>query len=573
MSAFIIPSADPHLSEYTASHWKSREWISGFNGSAGTVAITAKEAGLWTDSRYFLQGAQQIEGTDIQLFKDGLPETPSITQWLGQSLPAQSTVGIDGSMFSVSEVENMKKELDAFGIVLNTRLDPMAAIWTNRSEMPQNPAFVYQLEYAGESCKDKVKTIRQELRKKHADGLLVSALDEVAWTLNLRGSDVKCNPFVVSYLFITQDEITYFIDPEKLTNEVKTYLTGEGVAVKAYTDLDKHLADTLVESILISPDKTNFAACMAINPACRIVRDNSPVALLKAIKNETEIAGARQAMIKDGVALVKFLRWLEMSGINGQETEITIDKKLHACRAEQELYVGESFDTIAGYREHGAIVHYSATKESASTLKPESFLLLDSGAQYLNGTTDITRTIGLGKLTEEEKKDYTLVLKGHIAIAMCQFPLGTRGAQIDVLARLALWKAGMNYLHGTGHGVGHFLSVHEGPQSIRLNENPTLLYPGMILSNEPGVYKAGKHGVRIENLVLVQKERETDFGEFYSFETLTLCPIDKKGIIKGLLSSEEVEWINNYHQMVYNKLSPHLEEPEKKWLEDKTSSI
>lgn len=573
LSAFIIPSADPHLSEYTASHWKSREWISGFNGSAGTVAVTQEKAGLWTDSRYFLQGAQQIEGTGIDLYKEGLPETPSLIDWLCTNLPKGSTVGIDGKMFAVTEVEAMLKAFEPYEIQLNTSLDPMEEIWEDRPAIPEGEAYIYDLKYAGESSTSKIARIKEELHKNHAQGLLVSALDEVAWTLNLRGNDVKCNPFVVSYLLITDDETTFFINPEKVTEEVRKYLESERIIIKDYTAIESRLSVCNINSILLSPEKTNYAAYSAINSEVQIIRAASPIALLKAVKNEEELKGVREAMIRDGVALVKFLRWLEDAVPSGKETEMSVDKKLHEFRAQQDMYVGESFDTIAGYGEHGAIVHYSATPETNLTLQPKSFLLLDSGAQYLDATTDITRTIPLGELTEEEKTDYTLVLKGHIAIAMCKFPYGTRGAQIDVLARLALWKSGMNYLHGTGHGVGHFLSVHEGPQSIRLNENPTLLLLGMITSNEPGVYKGGKHGVRIENLTIVQKDQQTEFGDFYKFETVTLCPIDKQAIVKDLLSEEEIAWLNEYHQMVYDKLSSRLDEEERKWLADKTSAI
>lgn len=573
LSAFIIPSTDPHLSEYTASHWKSRQWISGFNGSAGTIATTLDKAGLWTDSRYFLQGAQQVEGTGIELFKDGLPETPSIINWLCDELSAGETVGIDGKMFSVQEVEDMKAVFDKKGIKLDTRLDPMAELWEDRPDMPQAPAFVYETKYAGTSCPEKIEKIRKQLAKNDAEGLLVSALDEIAWTLNLRGSDVKCNPVVVSYLLITKNEVIYFIAPQKLTKEVKEYLQVLHITIRNYNEIDTYLSALKIKSLQLCPVKTNYAEFSAVSSGCKVIRSASPIALLKAVKDEQEIKGIHTSMQRDGVALVKFLIWLESTVPSGKETEISIDKKLHEFRAAQDLYMGESFDTIAGYREHGAIVHYSATPETCSTLKPVSLLLLDSGAQYLDGTTDITRTIALGELIEEEKIDYTLVLKGHIAIATSKFPYGTRGAQIDVLARISLWKAGMNYLHGTGHGVGHFLSVHEGPQSIRLNENPTLLVPGMFTSNEPGVYKGGSHGIRIENLTLVCKDKENEFGEFYKFETVTLCPIDKKPIIKSMLSAEETEWFNAYHQMVYSKLSPSLNEEEKAWLKEKTSAI
>ena len=573
IKAFIIPSTDPHLSEYVAPHWMSREWISGFTGSAGTVVVLMNEAGLWTDSRYFLQAAKELEGSGITLYKEMLPETPSITKYLSQKLKPGESVSIDGKMFSVQQVEQMKEELAAYSLQVDLFGDPLKRIWRDRPSIPNSPAFVYDIEYAGKSCEEKVTAIRAELTKKGAYALFLSALDEIAWTLNLRGNDVHCNPVVVSYLLITQDDVIYFISPEKVTKEVNEYLKEQHVKLKNYDEVETYLNTFTGRNILIDPKKTNFAIYSAINPKCNIIRGESPVALLKAIRNEQEIAGIHAAMQRDGVALVKFLKWLEEAVPSGKETELSVDRKLHEFRAAQPLYMGESFDTIAGYKEHGAIVHYSATPESDVPLQPKGFLLLDSGAQYLDGTTDITRTIALGELTEEEKTDYTLILKGHIALAMAKFPVGTRGAQLDVLARMPIWKYGMNFLHGTGHGVGHFLSVHEGPQSIRMNENPVVLQPGMVTSNEPGVYKAGSHGIRTENLTLVCKDKECMFGDYLKFETITLCPICKKGIVKEMLTNEEIEWLNNYHQIVYEKLSPNLNEEEKVWLQEATASI
>ena len=573
IKAFIIPSTDPHLSEYVAPHWMSREWISGFTGSAGTVVVLMNEAGLWTDSRYFLQAAKELEGSGITLYKEMLPETPSITKYLSQKLKSGESVSIDGKMFSVQQVEQMKEELAAYSLQVDLFGDPLKRIWKDRPSIPNSPAFVYDIEYAGKSCEEKVAAIRAELTKKGAYALFLSALDEIAWTLNLRGNDVHCNPVVVSYLLITQDDVIYFISPEKVTKEVNEYLKEQHVKLKNYDEVETYLNTFTGRNILIDPKKTNFAIYSAINPKCNIIRGESPVALLKAIRNEQEIAGIHAAMQRDGVALVKFLKWLEEAVPSGKETELSVDRKLHEFRAAQPLYMGESFDTIAGYKEHGAIVHYSATPESDVPLQPKGFLLLDSGAQYLDGTTDITRTIALGELTEEEKTDYTLILKGHIALAMAKFPVGTRGAQLDVLARMPIWKYGMNFLHGTGHGVGHFLSVHEGPQSIRMNENPVVLQPGMVTSNEPGVYKAGSHGIRTENLTLVCKDKEGMFGDYLKFETITLCPICKKGIVKEMLTNEEIEWLNNYHQIVYEKLSPNLNEEEKVWLQEATASI
>ena len=573
IQAFIIPSTDPHLSEYVAPHWKSREWISGFTGSAGTVVITEKKAGLWTDSRYFLQAAEQLQGSGIDLYKEMLPETPSITKFLSDELQPGKSVGIDGKMFSVEQVESMQAELSAKKIQIVFCPDPMDELWENRPPMPESPAFAYDIKYAGKSCSEKIAAIRTELKKKSAESVMLSALDEIAWTLNLRGNDVHCNPVVVSYLLITEKKAVLFIAPEKVTEEVRNYLEEQQIEIQNYSDTEIYLSDLNSSSILMNPAKTNYSVFSSVNPQCRIIRGEAPVALLKAIRNEQEIKGIHAAMQRDGVALVKFLRWLESAVPSGTETELSIDRKLHAFRATQDLYVGESFDTIAGYKEHGAIVHYSATEESNATLHPKGFLHLDSGAQYLDGTTDITRTIALGELTTEEKTDYTLVLKGHIALAMAVFPSGTRGAQLDVLARMPLWSHKMNFLHGTGHGVGHFLSVHEGPQSIRMNENPIVLQPGMVTSNEPGVYKGGSHGIRTENLTLVCSAGEGLFGEYLKFETITLCPICKKGIIKELLTADEVDWLNNYHQQVYEKLSPKLNEEEKAWLKEATAAI
>lgn len=573
IKGIIIPSTDPHLSEYVAPHWKSREWISGFTGSAGTVVVLQDKAGLWTDSRYFLQAAEQLKDSGITLYKEMLPETPSINEFLCKNLKPGEAVGIDGKMFSVLQVEQMKKELAKQNIQVIMVGDLMNDIWNDRPAIPQAPAFIYEMKYAGMSCEDKVLKIRTWLEEQEAESLFLSALDEIAWTLNLRGSDVHCNPVIVSYLLITQNEIVYFISPEKVTIEVATYLKEQHVDIRDYDEAEVYLSTLTEKSIVLNPGKTNYAIYSAIHPDCKIICKESPVTLLKAIRNEQEIAGIRAAMQRDGVALVKFQKWLEEVVSSEKETELSIDKKLHEFRAAQPLYMGESFDTIAGYKEHGAIVHYSATPESNATLRPKGFLLLDSGAQYLDGTTDITRTIPLGELTEEEKTDYTLILKGHIALATAKFPVGTRGAQLDVLARMPIWKEGMNFLHGTGHGVGHFLSVHEGPQSIRMNENPIVLQPGMVTSNEPGVYKAGKHGIRIENLLLTCKAGEGMFGGYLQFETLTLCPINTNCIVRGMLSPEERAWLNCYHRTVYEKLSPYLNDEEKVWLQKKTHFI
>lgn len=566
VDAFIIPSTDPHLSEYVAPHWQSREWISGFTGSAGTVVVTDKQAGLWTDSRYFLQATAQLKGSGIDLYKEMLPGTPSISGFLKTSLKPGAVVGIDGKVFSAEEAARLQDELGKSAVTVKSIGDPMNEIWTNRPTVPEAPAFIHAMEYAGKSCQEKLAAIRLKMQEAGTEAILISALDEIAWTLNIRGSDVHCNPVVISYLLVDEQEAHFFIHPRKVTEELSAYLKEAGVAFHPYEDIESFLKNLSANSILFNPSKTNYAVCSAICPNCRIIEGTSPVALLKAIRNEQEIAGIHAAMRRDGTALVRFLRWLEEAVPAGKETEISIDKKLHEFRAAQSLYKGESFDTIAGYKEHGAIVHYEATPETDVPVLPKGFLLLDSGAQYLDGTTDITRTIAMGELTEEEKTDYTLILKGHIALAMAVFPEGTRGAQLDVLARMPVWKRRMNYLHGTGHGVGHFLNVHEGPQSIRMNENPVALQPGMVTSNEPGVYKAGRHGIRTENLVLTVPAGEGMFGNYLKFETITLCPICKKGIVKEMLTAEETEWLDEYHRNVYEKLAPGMNGEEQEWL-------
>ncbi len=573
IAAFIIPSTDPHLSEYVAPHWESRKWISGFTGSAGTVVVTRREAGLWTDSRYFLQAAQQLEGTEIVLYKEMLPETPSIPAFLSARLKAGETAGIDGRMFSAAQAASLKEELAGAGISVKAVADPMEELWAGRPPIPDAPAFVYDIRYAGRSCEEKIGDIRKAVLKNGAKHILLTALDEIAWTLNIRGSDVHCNPVVISYLLIGQDCVHFFVEPGKVTEELAAYLRRNGIETHPYNETEhflKQLGDT---SILVDPSRANWAVCSAIAPECTVVAAPSPAGLLKAIRNGQETEGIRSAMLKDGVALVRFLKWLEEAVPGGGETEISATRKLRECRAAQPLYMGDSFDTIAGYREHGAIVHYEATPETDAPLKPEGFLLLDSGAQYLDGTTDVTRTVALGRLTEEEKTDYTLVLKGHIALAEAVFPEGTRGAQLDVLARMPMWRRRMNYLHGTGHGVGHFLNVHEGPQSIRMNENPVALRAGMVTSNEPGVYKAGSHGIRTENLMLAVPAGGGMFGGYLKFETLTLCPICTKGIVRPLLTGEEAAWLNAYHRTVCERLSPLLGADERRWLEEACREI
>ena len=573
LSAFIIPSTDPHSGEYVPDHWKTREWVSGFTGSAGTAVITLDDAALWTDSRYFLQAADQLDGTGIRLMKDRLPDTPSIPEWLGQSLSPGAVVGVDGWVNTIGETQALREALAREGLTLRTDYDPVTRLWDDRPALPGTPVSIHPLEYAGVACHEKLAAIREKLLARGADGILLSTLDDIAWTLNLRGNDVHCNPVFVSYLLITSQESILYVRAEKLTTEVKAYLAQEGVNTEDYDDLQEDLRDYPYATLSLDPGRTNEAVRQAVNPLTKVLLEESPVPLMKAVKNEAEIRGFHAAMLRDGVAMVKFLKWLEEAVPQGNETEMSIDRKLYECRAEQPLFRGISFDTIAGYKEHAAIVHYEATPETDKPLAPEGLLLLDSGAQYADGTTDITRTIALGETTDDERRDYTLVLKGHIGLTRACFPQGTCGTQLDVLARQAMWCEGANFLHGTGHGVGAYLNVHEGPHQIRMNHVPTPLRPGMTVTDEPGIYRAGRYGIRTENTLLVVPYRETEFGTFYTFEPLTLCPIDTRPIVRSMLTAEETEWLNAYHRMVYDRLSPLLDEEHRAWLESKTKQL
>ena len=574
LAAFIFPSTDPHQGEYIPDHWKGREFISGFNGSAGTAVVTMTSAALWTDSRYFLAAEEQLAGTEFQLMKLKIEGTPTISEWLGKELKDTQSpeVGIDGMVNSASAAKALIAELrNEGGITLRTNFDPLAQIWKQRPPIPTNPVELYPLEYAGESTQEKITRIRKALRDRHADGMLMAALDDIAWTLNLRGTDVHCNPVFVSYLIISTKEVILYINKEKLTPEVSDYLKAEGIKVDDYTNVGQGLKDYFEYNILLDPDEVNYTLYKMVKR--EIIEAESPVKRMKTIKNATEIEGFRRAMLKDGIALVKFLLWLKPAVEAGGQTEISIDQKLTALRAEQPLYRDISFDTIAGYQAHGAIVHYEATPETDIPLKPEGFLLLDSGAQYLDGTTDVTRTIALGPVTEEQKKIYTLVLKGHIQIELCKFPSGSSGTQIDILARKDMWREGLNYLHGTGHGVGTYLNVHEGPHQFRMEWKPAPLVSGMTITDEPGIYLAGKFGVRTENTLLIVPFKETEFGKFLQFESLTLCPIDTTPIVVEMLLPEERQWLNDYHQMVFNRLSPHLTPEEQDWLRNATKPI
>lgn len=559
LNAFIVVSSDPHSSEYVADCWKSREWLSGFDGSAGTVVVTADKALLWTDSRYWLAAEKSLAGTGIELMKDGDAATPSITAWLCANLAEGDVVGVDGKVCSIAEVKCWNEALSECGIKVDASTDPFDLIWEGRPSVPSGEAFVLPLEYCGESAADKIVRLREALAGQGAHGMLVTMLDEIAWLTNLRGSDVEYNPVVVSYMLVTADEAVLYINGEKLTAEVKEYLAEQGINVAGYDEVWGALETYSHETLLVQPNRCNRAVMECMNNACFALFKDSPVAMMKAVKNETEIEGFERAMLSEGVALVNLLHLLKPAVEAGGVRELDVDAMLTEFRSEDHLFRGLSFSTIAAYGENAAIVHYEPNEKENALLEPKGFLLLDCGGQYDCGTTDVTRTIALGELTQEQKEDYTRVLRGHISLAQAVFPKGTCGTQLDVLARQWLWKASENYLHGTGHGVGHFLNVHEGPHQIRMNNMPAHLLPGMTVTNEPGLYKAGRHGIRIENTMVVKHHSDSEFGSFFCLEPLTLCPVDTSPIIPELLGDDAREYLNSYHAMVFEKLSPFFE--------------
>lgn len=575
IGAFITPTSDPHNSEYTPEHWKCREWLSGFNGSAGTIVVTDGGAALWTDSRYFIAAAQQLEGTGIKLMRQGVAGTPSIAEWIGAELGASTLkeVAINGENSTCAEVESLAAELRRNGgLTLRTNIDPFDTIWTDRPPMPDAPVEVQPLKFAGEDVASKLSRIRRELRKKHADGILVSALDDIAWTLNLRGGDVHCTPVFVSYLLISTTRATLFVNPAKLNKEVRDHLLSQGVDIDEYDNVAEGIGRYEEYNILLDPDSTNFAMARLLKRR-PVVLAQSPIPTMKSLKNEVEINGFRNAMLRDGVALVRFLRWLKPAVERGGESELTVSRRLFNKRKAMPLFRDISFDTIAAYEAHGAIVHYEPTEESDAPLRPTGLLLIDSGAQYQDGTTDITRTIALGTPTEHERRIYTLVLKSHIQLELAKFPSGACGSQIDAMAKAPLWREGMNFFHGTGHGVGSYLNVHEGPHQIRMNWIPEPLVSGMTVTDEPGIYLEGEFGVRIENVLLTRPYRTTPFGDFLEFEPLTLCPIDTTPIDLSLMTAEEIAWLNAYHQTVFDRLSPMLDSDDKTWLKDATKPL
>ena len=575
LSAFIFPSSDPHNSEYVPPRWEGRKWISGFDGSAGTAVVTLHSAALWTDSRYFLAAEEQLAGTEFQLMRERMEGTPGIAEWIAAELSdADSTeIGVDGMCMTYADVSDLKTELKHNGgITVRTNLDILDRVWTDRPSVPLNPVRIQPLEYAGESCRDKLGRIRSSLLRRGAGGMLMTQLDDIAWTLNLRGADVHCTPVFVAWLIVAEEVAVLYIKDEKLSPEVIDYLHAEGVAVDDYDNIIDALNSYDGYTLLIDPATTNYTLSQ-LRGNFNLVSAPSPVPEMKAVKNEVECNGFRNAMLRDGVAMVKFLKWLEEAVPRGGETELSVSAKLRQLRAEQPLFMDESFDTIAGYEEHGAIVHYEPSPESDVALRPEGFLLLDSGAQYLDGTTDITRTIQLGAVTDLHRRVYTLVLKGHLSLQNLCFPRGAAGTQLDAVARVAMWRDGMNFMHGTGHGVGSYLSVHEGPHQIRQEYRPAPMLEGMTITDEPGLYLAGKFGVRIENTLLTVPYLTTEFGRFLRFEPLTLCPIDTRPIVVDMLSAEELAMLNAYHQMVYERLSPMLDAEHRAWLAAKTRKL
>lgn len=577
IDAYIIPMTDPHMSEYVAPRWKTINWFSGFSGSAGNIVVTQNFAGLWTDSRYFIQAGEQLKDSGIELVKLKIPHTPEYIAWLNKNLKSGSMVGFDGKVFSVGLAQQMQAAFERKNIAINADFDFVSEIWTDRPNIPNKEIFEHHIKYAGQSRPEKINTVRKKMQKRDIDYHVLSSLDDIAWLFNQRGSDIAYNPLFISFALISQNEAYLFVDEKKLSAELKQALKNDSVTIRPYDGIYSFLKGLKnQESILAQLSKTNYSLYKSIPANCPIIDDINITTVLKSVKNSTEIDNIRETMVKDGVAMVKFLYWLEQTVGKEKVSEISAGKKLLAFRKEQEGFFGESFGIISGYKGHAAMPHYSATAESDVEIKPEGIYLVDSGGQYFGGTTDITRTVTLGKPTEEEKRDFTLALKGTINLALVVFPHGTKGIQLDIIARKPLWDNRMNYGHGTGHGVGFFLNVHEGPQTISTSGTGNLaevLQAGMLTSDEPAFYREGKHGIRIENLILTVEDEENEFGKFLKFETVTLCPIDTKAVDISLLTKKEKDWLNNYHKKVYKKLSVHLDKEHKNWLKEATKEI
>ncbi|GET25233.1 aminopeptidase P family protein [Prolixibacter sp. NT017] len=574
IDAWIISGTDPHMSEYLPKYWYTREWISGFTGSYGKVVVTQEEAILSTDSRYFLQAEEQLAGTGIQLVKDlRQPGDVPYIGWLKKALPEGSKVAINGLTISVSEKRSLEASLGAKGITLEITIDLVSELWEDRPSLPNSPAYELMPEFAGTSRKEKLAMLRNSLREKEADGMVITALDELAWIFNLRGSDIDYNPVFVGYGYINREEAHLFVPEGKIDSALAEKLELEGIRIGGYDEFLSFVKNVADKTLLIDPSRTSALLFESVPKSCRIVEASSLANLLKSVKGPIEIEGMKKAHVRDGAAMVNFLYWLENHLGKEKITELTVDGKLREFRAEQDLFAGESFHSIVGYADHGAVVHYSVTEETDKEVMPEGFLLIDSGGQYLDGTTDITRTVAVGQLSEQQKSDFTLVLRGMIGLSLARFPEGTRGVALDILARKPLWDSDMDYGHGTGHGVGHFLNVHEGPMSIRQDLNPEIIRPGQILSNEPGIYKTGQYGIRTENMILCVPGNESEFGQFLKFETLTRCPIDTSAVVPELLTTEEREWLNDYHHVVLQEVGPLVSTPVREWLTAKCARI
>ncbi|MGJ1437236.1 aminopeptidase P family protein [Sphingobacterium multivorum] len=573
IDGYIIPSSDPHISEYLPERYKCIAWASGFTGSAGTLAITQDFAGLWTDSRYFVQAAEQLAGTGFELVKLKVQGAAEYADWLGEQLGAGAKVAFDGNLASLLVAQSVQHTLEPLEIKVDGHVDLLSSLWEGRPELPKAQAYLLDENITGQSTVSKIEAVRAEMKKNRAEAHLISSLDDLAWLLNIRGQDVPCNPVVLGFVLITAKNATLYIEPSKLTTQATEELKGYGVDIAAYEDLFETVPTLEVASILIDPKRTCFAVFDSVPKGVKIVEKINPSTSLKAIKNKVEVENNRHTFVKDGIALTRFFKWLEENVSSGELSELSIADKLRGFRESQDGFVDVSFTTIAGYLDHGALPHYSANEKSNYTLEPKGLLLVDSGGQYTTGTTDITRVVTLGGLTQEEKEDYTLVLKGTIEGSQAIFPTGTRGYQIDAITRRPLWETLRNYGHGTGHGVGFFLNVHEGPQVFNAAAIDVAVEPGMITSIEPGLYRVGKHGIRIENLVLTRRAGSSEFGDFLDFETLTICYIATDLIEKSLLDKKHIAWLNNYNQWVFDQLSTHLTVEEKNWLADKCQAI
>ena len=575
IKAYIIPTYDPHQSEYIADHYKTRVWISGFTGSAGTVVVTEDEAILWTDGRYFIQAEKELEGSEIQLYKMGIPGFPTYMEWLRDNLNDGDSLGFDGKIFPQEDVKRLEKEIGQKDIQFIDEYDLVGELWTDRPSKPKGKAFVHDVKYAGKTAREKIEEVREEMAKKGADYFLLGSLDDIAWLYNIRGRDIACNPVVISYALISKDEAWWFVDGDKLDDEVKSHLEENGIAIDEYDRVIDYVKDIKKGSkVFLDPARINRWLYKGIPEECEIVEGTNITSQLKGIKNSTEIENQKNAYIKDGVALVKFLYWLDNNVGKINITEVSAAEKLEEFRKEQEGFIEPSFDTIAAYKENAAMMHYKAEEgKSNYDLKKEGMFLIDSGGQYLDGTTDITRTIVLGDITQEEKRDFTLTLKGHINLIGARFLYGATGSNLDVLARYPLWQEGIDYKSGTGHGIGFLLNVHEGPHRISPIPNNVRLEKGMVVTIEPGVYRAGKYGIRIENVAVVVEDIETDSGQFMKFETISYCPIDLEAVDVEMLTDKERKWLNDYHEKVYQKLSPFLNEEEKEWLKNKTRRV